>query len=58
MRVVLALLILVTLASAAHAASYSVPARGAGTIGSGGEGTIALADGLVVWVEARLQHGR
>ena len=53
MRVVLALLILATLAPAAHAASYSVPARGAGTIGSGGEGTIALADGLVVWVEER-----
>ena len=53
MRVILALLILATAAPPAHAASYSVPARGASTIGSGGEGTVALADGLVVWVEER-----
>lgn len=52
MRAILALLILVTVAPTAQAASYSVPARGASTTGAG-TGTVALAAGQVVWVEER-----
>ena len=37
----------------ARRARYSVPARGASTHRQRREGTVALADGLVVWVEER-----
>lgn len=51
MRALLALLILTVAAPAAHAASYSVPARGATPTLTGS--TVALAAGQVVWVEER-----
>ena len=51
MRALLALLILTAAAPAAHAASYSVPARGATPTLTGS--TVALAAGQVVGVEER-----
>ena len=50
-RALLGLLILTVAAPAAHAASYSVPARGATPELTGS--TVALAAGQVVWVEER-----
>src|SRR5688572_19488028 len=50
-RALFALIILATVAPAAHAVSYSVPARGATPTLTGA--TVALAAGQVVWVEER-----
>ena len=54
MRAALAIAVLLLAAPAAHAGSYSIPARGGvETVAAGGLGAVALADGQVVWVEQR-----